>query len=156
MHVYRFHHAWVVRADADAVRRLVDDVAGYGAWWRSVRVLGGDLGSPSLASQGSRSGELEVRPPLGYRIRIRLEELPSASAAGAEDELRASVSGDLEGWCAWRLAPAPRGTAVFFDQEVVARALLLRLARPVRPLLQAQHAAVLRHAEAGMRRALER
>lgn len=144
MHLYRFHHAWSVTADAIAVRALAEDVAGYGAWWPAVRVLEA-TGGPR------RSGVVEVRPPLGYRIRIRLTEQPST-----EHELRAAVSGDLEGWCAWSIRAEGPVTRVAFDQAVVARALPLRLARPARRLLEGQHAAVLRAAETGMRAALER
>ena len=38
--LYRFSHEWQVAATTDAVRALLEDVPGYGAWWPRVRVVG--------------------------------------------------------------------------------------------------------------------
>ncbi|WP_306233433.1 SRPBCC family protein [Agrococcus beijingensis] len=143
---FRFDHSWVVDAGADAVLALLEDVPGYGAWWPSVRVIGG------RAVPGDREARMVVRAPLGYRIRITIAE-----ASRGPGELRAAIAGDLEGWCAWRVRPAGDGTRVDFTQEVDVRAPLLRAASALlhAPLAR-QHAAVMREAATGMQRRCER
>ncbi|MEV7527027.1 SRPBCC family protein [Agrococcus sediminis] len=142
---YRFDHDWHLDTGADAVLALLEDVPGYGRWWPGVRVL------DAAPAARARAADLEVRAPAGYRIRISIAE-----EARADDELRASIRGDLDGWSAWRVRPEGVGTRVAFAQEVDARKPLLRLASPVlHRVLAAQHAAVMRRAEQGMRAALE-
>ncbi|ROR65698.1 SRPBCC family protein [Agrococcus jenensis] len=147
---YRFDHAWQLDAAPEAVLALLEDLSGYGAWWPAVRVTGGSL------TAGARTADLEVRAPLGYRLRITLAE--DAHEAGGEPlphELRAAISGDLQGWCAWRVEPEGVGTRVAFAQEVQVRQRVLRALSPLlHGALARQHGAVMRSAEAGMRRAL--
>jgi hypothetical protein len=139
---YRFDHSWHVDAGADAVLALLEDVGGYGAWWPAVRVTGG--------SDAARTADLEVRAPLGYRLRITLTEQEPRPA-----ELRAAISGDLDGWSSWRVTPEGGGSRVDFAQEVEARSRTLRAASPLlHGLFARQHAAVMRSAERGMRAAL--
>ena len=139
---YRFDHSWHVDASADAVRALLEDVRGYGAWWPAVRVTGGSLAGDA------RAADVEVRAPLGYRLRITLTEDPISQAG----ELRAAIGGDLDGWCSWRATPEDSGTRVEFTQEVEARHGLLRAASPLlHGAFARQHAAVMRSAEHGMR-----
>lgn len=141
---YRFDHSWHVDASPDAVLALLEDVRGYGAWWPSVRVTGG-----SLAAE-HRTADLEVRAPLGYRLRIALTEQERSPS-----ELRAAIGGDLEGWCSWRVAPEGAGTRVDFAQEVEARQPLLRAASPLlHGAFAHQHGAVMRAAERGLCTAL--
>lgn len=147
---YRFDHAWHVDAAADALLALLEDVRGYGAWWPAVRVTGGS------STAGIRAADLEVRAPLGYRLRITLREEEAAEGAEARHgELRAAVGGDLEGWCSWRVTPDGGGSHVDFAQEVEVRARPLRAASPLlHGAFARQHAAVIRSAERGMRRVL--
>ena len=142
--LYRFSHEWQVAATTDAVRALLEDVPGYGAWWPRVRVVG------DASTETRRAARLEVRAPLGYRIRFSNTE-----SVTTREELRALLAGDLDCWCVWRVTPVPGGTRVVFAQEVEARSRLLRLASPLlHHALAAQHARVMRGAETGMRRAL--
>lgn len=149
---YRFDHTWRVDAARDAVLALLEDVRAYGSWWPAVRVTGGSVG-PS-----GRSADLEVRAPLGYRLRITLtEQHEAAGQPGRADPgaLRAAIGGDLEGWCSWRVAPDGVGTRIDFAQEVEVRQPLLRLASPLlHGAFARQHAAVIRAAESGLRTAL--
>lgn len=141
---YRFGDEWLVAARPDAVLALLTDVAGYGAWWPGVRVLG------DISTRSRRAAALEVRAPLGYRIRFTIAE-----SVVERGELRAIVGGDLEGWCMWRVSPARGGTRVVFAQQVEARSRFLRLASPLlHHRLAGQHTALLRAAADGMRRAL--
>jgi carbon monoxide dehydrogenase subunit G len=143
---YRFDHSWHVDAGADAVLALLEDVRGYARWWPSVRVVDGPEAS------GAREARLVVRAPVGYRIRIALREVERAPG-----ELRAAISGDLAGWCAWRVTPEGAGARVDFAQEVEAVAPLLRAASPaLHRAFAEQHASVMRRAELGMRAALGR
>ena len=144
---YRFGHAWHVDAAPERVRALLEDVARYDAWWPAVRVVDG---SAPEAGTGARAARLVVTAPLGHRLRIRLVEAPPR-----DRELRATIRGDLEGWCAWRVEPDGDGSLVRFAQHVEARAPLVRLATPLlRRVLERQHAAVMRAAADGMRAAL--
>ncbi|MGC5076538.1 SRPBCC family protein [Agrococcus sp. DT81.2] len=141
---YRFDHSWHVDAGADAVLALLEDVRGYGAWWPAVRVTGGSLGA-------ARTADLEVRAPLGYRLRITLTE----EEVQRPGELRAVIRGDLDGWSSWRVTPERAGSRIDFAQEVEARGPVLRAASPLlHGLFARQHAAVMRSAEHGMRAAL--
>lgn len=142
---WRFDHTWRVDADAEAVLALLEDVRGYGTWWRAVRVTGGS------AAAGARTGDLEVRAPIGYRIRITLTE----QEPQGRGELRAAISGDLEGWSSWRVTREGAATRVDFTQEVDVRDRGLRAVSPLlRAALTRQHDAVMRSAERGMRAAL--
>jgi hypothetical protein len=148
---YRFDHSWQVDAGADAVLALLEDVRGYGAWWPAVRVTGGSLAA------GARTADLDVRAPLGYRLRITLTESAPAGNPRAPVELRAAIAGDLDGWCSWRVEPEAGGTRIQFTQEVEVRARLLRAVSPLlHGVLARQHAAVVRSAERGLRAALLR
>ncbi len=140
---YRFDHSWHVDAGADAVLALLEDVRGYGAWWPAVRVTGG--------SDAARTADLEVRAPLGYRLRITLTE----EEVQRPGELRAVIRGDLDGWCSWRDTPEGAGSRIDFAQEVEVRGAVLRAASPLlHGLFARQHAAVMRSAEHGVRAAL--
>lgn len=170
---YRFDAEWVVHAGANAVRALVRDVPGYGAWWPGVRVVG------DATTAAVPAARIEVRAPAGYRIRCTI-----AAEVVEPDELRARITGDLDGWAAWHLAAEPAaglaaapsagpaaeqssgsagglaaegaGTRVRFTQQVEARSRLLRLASPLlHRQLARQHDRVMRAAERGMRRVLE-
>lgn len=146
---YRFDAEWVVHAGADAVRALVRDVPGYGAWWPGVRVVG------DATTAAGPAARIEVRAPAGYRIRCTI-----AAEIVEPDELRARITGDLDGWVAWRLDAEPAvdgaGTRVRFTQEVEVRSRLLRLASPLlHRQLAGQHDRVMRAAERGMRRVFE-
>jgi hypothetical protein len=143
---YRFDHAWRVDAAPDAVLDLLEDVRRYGEWWPAVQVTGGSLAAPA------RTADLEVRAPLGYRLRITVTEQGSS---GDQDELRAAISGDLEGWCSWRVTPDGVCTRIDFAQEVEVRQRVLRAASPLlHGAFARQHAAVIRSAESGLRTAL--
>lgn len=143
---YRFDAEWVVHAGTDAVRALVHDVPGYGAWWQGVRVVG------DASTAAGPAARIEVRAPVGYRIRCTI-----AAEIVERDELRARITGDLVGWAAWHLTPEQAaGTRVRFMQEVEVRSRLLRLASPLlHRQLAGQHDRVMRAAERGMRRVLE-
>ncbi len=141
---YRFDHSWHVDAGAHAVLALLEDVRGYGAWWPAVRVTGGSLGA-------ARTADLEVRAPLGYRLRITLTE----EEAQRPGELRAAIRGDLDGWSSWRVTREAAGSRIDFSQEVEVRDPVLRAASPLlHGLFARQHAAVMRSAEHGMRASL--
>ena len=150
---YRFDHSWHVGAGADAVLALLEDVRGYGAWWPAVQVTGGSHGAGSRSAgshSAARAADLEVRAPLGYRLRITLTE-----QEGRPGELHAAISGDLGGWSSGRVTPEGGGSRVDFAQEVEVRGRALRAASPLlHGLFARQHAAVMRSAAQGMRAAL--
>ncbi|MZG12219.1 polyketide cyclase, partial [Streptomyces sp. SID5914] len=65
--------------------------------------------------------------------------------------LEVAMSGDMEGWARWTVAPRGPATLVRYDQEVVVRKpLLRRLAVPGRPLFRANHRLMMRAGRRGL------
>lgn len=143
-HHYRFASRWEVARPVDQVYAVLHGVADYPRWWPQVR---------RVEEIDERSGHVVCRSALPYALRLVLraeQEDPKAGVLGV------AVSGDLEGWCRWTLAPSTTGTRLAFDQEVTAVAPVLRLGGRLgvlgRPVLEANHAWMMR----GCRRGLER
>ena len=140
----RFRSVWSIAAEPARVRAVLEDVAAYPQWWSSV-VEG------SVESEGD--GWIGMRGPLPYMLRVRLTRMDAA-----EGVLAARIRGDLLGWCSWHVSEREGGgSTVIFQQHVILRRRALRLLVPVlRGRLRANHAAVMREGEAGLRALLER
>jgi hypothetical protein len=65
--------------------------------------------------------------------------------------LRVSLTGDLRGWSAWQIAANGVGTVATFTQEVHTTGALKAAARVARPILEWNHAAMMRGGEQGLR-----
>lgn len=84
-----------------------------------------------------------VRAPWGYRIGGRIDVVAAERPAWVEMQ----VAGTIRGSGTWVLEATPRGTAVEFTWSVRPVARWLRVLTPVaRPLFEAAHATVVRHA----------
>lgn len=140
---YCFSNVWTVRARADAVFAALVDVDRYPVWWPDVR---------AVQRQDGDSGDLLVRSvlPLGLRLRLkRAEEDPAIRT------MRVAISGDLEGYCAARVDERGDRTVVRIEQDVVLCKRSLVPFEPVlRPVLRANHAAMMWRGERGLRRHL--
>lgn len=141
---FRFRSVWRVEAEPVVVLAALADVAAYPQWWSSV-VQG--------AVEGEGDGWIAMRGPLPYTLRVRLTRMPAADGV-----LAARVRGDLLGWCSWHVSPGADGGAhVVFQQHVILRRRSLQaIARVAAGRLRANHAAVMRAGEAGLRALLER
>ncbi|MEU9519128.1 SRPBCC family protein [Streptomyces sp. NPDC048224] len=136
---YRFRSRWTLPAPAPAVYRELERIEDYPLWWRQVR---------EVTRLDDTSGVLRVRSLLPYDLTTVLREGRRDPAAGV---LEVAMSGDLEGWARWTVAPRGSGTLVRYDQEVVVRKpLLRRLAVPGRPVFRANHRVMMRAGRRGL------
>jgi uncharacterized protein YndB with AHSA1/START domain len=156
---YRFRAVWDLDAPPEEVYAVLERAEEYPAWWPQVREVvwrdGGGHGGPS--------GTARIRSLLPYELRITARLTLRDPAART---LAIGITGDLEGWARWRIAPrggphgpaataARTGARAVFEQEVEARKPLLRLlALPARPLFAANHALMMRAGRRGLRRRL--
>jgi uncharacterized protein YndB with AHSA1/START domain len=143
---FRFHHVWQLDVPVPRVFAALADVEGYAEWWPQVR---------SAERIDDDSGRAAIRSFLPYTLHLVLRREVEDESAGV---LRVAVSGDLEGWCQWTLAPGRSGTGsctAVFDQEAdVTPQLLARSAAVTGPLLRANHAWMMRSGRAGLARHL--
>jgi hypothetical protein len=134
---YVFTDTWETPAPPDRVQEVLLDLEHYVDWWPQVR---------AVASLGPDDALVVCRSLLPYDLQLALH---------AEDRdhgsLRVGIDGPIRGFAHWRLAPAPGGTRLDFEQRVRAVAPAFRWASYVaRPVLRANHAWMMRGAERGL------
>ena len=138
--VYRFRSTWRLPAPPERVYPVLADIERYDAWWPQIR---------RITRLDDESGEVVIRSLLPWTLRLHLHrdvEDPEALT------LRAAVRGHLHGWSGWELRPGPGGTHAAYRQEVELRAPGLRqVSFLLRPVLRANHAAMMRAGERGLR-----
>lgn len=140
---YRFRNVWTVRARADAVFAALVDVETYPAWWPDVR---------AIQRQDGDSGDLVVRSVLPVGLRLQLKRAEEDPATGT---MRVAISGDLEGNCGAQVEDDGDRTVVRIEQDVVlCKRSLLPFEPVLRPVLRANHAAMMWRGERGLRRHL--
>jgi hypothetical protein len=139
---FHFHHEWRLPAAPERVFDILADVDRYAAWWPQVR---------SAQRIDDQSGRTDIRSFLPYTLHLVLRREVEDQAAG---RLRVDVSGDLEGWCEWRIRPdgnAAHTTLAEFDQEaILTPTLLARTAHVTGPLLRANHSWMMRSGRSGL------
>jgi len=134
---YVFGHTTTVPADRDTVHEVLVDLEHYVDWWPQVR---------AVASLGPDDALVVCRSVLPYELELVLH-----AESRDVDDLRVRIDGPIRGFARWALNPAPGGTRLDFEQEVEAVAPAFRWASyVVRPLLAANHAAMMRGAERGL------
>lgn len=134
---YVFTDSWETRASRDQVHDVLLDLEHYVHWWPQVR---------AVASAGPDHAVVVVRSWLPYDLELHLH-------AESRDPglLRVGIDGPIRGFAAWRLTPVGDGTRLDFEQRVRAVARSFRWASYVaRPVLRANHAAMMRGAERGL------
>ena len=140
LHRYRFRCVWRLTEPTHRVYDVLADLMAYPRWWPQIRAVRRVDGS---------TAEALCRSTLPYDLRLVMHETHQDRAAGL---LEAQLTGDLEGWSRWELRPAGPGTVATFEEDVVTRkALLRRLAPVARPALRANHTAMMRGGERGLR-----
>ncbi len=139
--VFVFEQTWSVPAPPEEVYAVLADPEGYPRWWPEVRGAG--------RVDGER-GRVRIRSRLPYTLDLVLTRQVEDPVTRV---LRVSIEGDLRGWAQWRVeAHGSGGTLARYDQEaVVAVRGLSRWARLVGPLLRANHSAMMRSGERGLR-----
>lgn len=139
---YRFESTWRLNAAPEIVYAILADPVEYPTWWPSVR---------SVTPLTKNSGLVVCRSTLPYLLRF------TATSEVKEDDamvLRAALTGDLDGWSGWRVHASGDQTLAAFTQEVTVQGFLRRLPAVLRPLLEWNHAQMMRAGGRGMRRLL--
>jgi hypothetical protein len=141
MHEYRFRDVWSVEVAAARLFGALVDLASYPAWWPDVR---------SVRRVDDETAELTCRATLPFALVFRLHRAVQDERAG---RLRVNMTGDLEGYCEGLVAAhQPDSARLEISQRVVVNKTLLRRLAPVaRPLFRANHAAMMRRGQHGLR-----
>ena len=136
---YCFRSAWTIHADADHLFDVLSDIASYPRWWPQLR---------SVERIDDDTAAVLCRSALPYTLRLRARRAREDRDARV---LEVRLDGDLHGWARWALTPRQDGTALVFEQEVVARGRLLRWVGFVgRPVLRLNHAWMMRGGRLGL------
>jgi hypothetical protein len=141
---YRFRSVWHVDAPPCAVYEVLSDIANYPVWWPEVR---------AATKIDDETGELRCRSFLPFDLVVQVKHSIRNQQAGL---LRATLSGDLEGFASWEIIGKDGGTDLVFDQEVVVnKALLRRLVLIARPFFRGNHDLMMRGGLKGLKQQLE-
>ncbi|MFG2719900.1 SRPBCC family protein [Streptomyces sp. NPDC048416] len=141
---YRFRSLWDLPAAPPAVYAVLERTEEYPLWWREVR---------EVTAVDERTATARFRSLVPYDLVVTARE-SRRDPVGLV--LRATLSGDLEGWACWTLLAHDGGTRAVYEQEVeVRKPLLRRLAVPGRPLFRANHALMMRSGRRGLRHRLD-
>lgn len=136
---YSFRSVWSLPAPRDLVFGVLAELGEYPQWWREVR---------EISKVDDECAELVCRSVLPYDLVFRARHDRKDEAAGV---LRARLTGDLDGFCGWTMKANGSGTMLVFDQRVhVTKSLLRVLAPMARPVLLANHAAMMRGGRRGL------
>jgi quercetin dioxygenase-like cupin family protein/uncharacterized protein YndB with AHSA1/START domain len=146
---YRFVDEWDVAAPAEAVFDLLADARTYPSWWRPVYLEAESDGPPERGRESRQ--HFKGRLPYHLRTRSTITVFEPPRLIGAD------VVGDLRGRGLWTLTPAPGGTHVRFDWQVLADKPLLRVLTPaLRPLFRWNHDWAIARAREGLEPAARR
>ncbi|MFD5553485.1 SRPBCC family protein [Streptomyces sp. NPDC127068] len=148
---YRLHSRWDLPAPPGTVFAVLERAEEYPRWWPQVREV---TPAPGRTRDGQPAGTARFRSFLPYALVVTATRLRSDPAAGV---LEVAMSGDLDGWARWTLAPGGLGTLARYEQEVeVRRPSMRRLAVPGRPFFLLNHAWMMRCGRRGLTALLRR
>ncbi len=140
---YVFQSVWHVDASPSDLMAVLQDLGSYPAWWPEIR---------EVRPRGDNRFEVVARSLLPYELRFVSEAAPDVPQPGVID---ARLSGDLVGTVRWTITSESSGCRLVYDQEVDTNKRLLDVTAPVaRPAFKANHAVMMRHGQAGLRRFL--
>jgi hypothetical protein len=141
---YRFRSVWHVCASPAVVYDVLSDIANYPEWWPEIR---------SATKVDEECGELICRSFLPFDIVVQVRHSIRNQQAGL---LRATLSGDLEGFASWEIIGRDGGTDLVFDQEVVVnKPLLRRLVLIAKPFFRGNHDLMMRGGLKGLKQVLQ-
>ena len=141
---YRFRSVWHIDACPADVYEVLSDIANYPLWWPEVR---------KATKIDDETGELRCRSFLPFDLVIQVKHSIRNQQAGL---LRATLSGDLEGYASWEIIGRDGGTVLVFDQDVMANKVLLRrLVLIARPFLRGNHDIMMRGGLKGLKQVLD-
>jgi len=141
---YRFRSVWHVDASPADVYEVLSDIANYPVWWHEVR---------SATKIDDETGEIRCRSFLPFDLVVQVRHSIRNQQAGL---LRATLSGDLEGFASWEIIGRDGGTDLMFDQEVVVNKVLLRrLVLIAKPFFRGNHDLMMRGGFKGLKQVLE-
>lgn len=141
---YRFHSVWHVDAPPADVYEVLSDIANYPLWWHEVR---------KATKIDDETGEIRCRSFLPFDLVVQVRHSIRNQQAGL---LRATLSGDLEGYASWEITGRDGGTDLLFDQEVVVnKPLLRRLVLIAKPFFRGNHDMMMRGGFKGLKQVLE-
>lgn len=141
---YRFHSVWHVDAPPADVYEVLSDIANYPLWWHEVR---------KATKIDDETGEIRCRSFLPFDLVVQVRHSIRNQQAGL---LRATLSGDLEGYASWEITGRDGGTDLLFDQEVVVnKPLLRRLVLIAKPFFRGNHDMMMRGGLKGLKQVLE-
>ncbi|MFF8600522.1 SRPBCC family protein [Streptomyces sp. NPDC015232] len=142
---YRFRSVWRLAAPPAAVYAALERAEDYPLWWPQVR---------EVVALDEHTGTARFRSLLPYDLVVTAEARRHDPDTGV---LEIRMSGDLDGWARWTLAPEGTGTRAVYEQEVEVRNPLMRaLAVPGRPFFRANHALMMRGGRRGLAAHLRR
>jgi uncharacterized protein YndB with AHSA1/START domain len=140
---YRFRSVWSIAAPPREVFHALVDLARYPDWWPDVR---------SVSEVDEDTAEVVCRSVLPYRLRMRMRRTEQDEPNG---RLRVDLTGDLVGFLGCLLDSDRGRTRLKIVQEVVVTRPLLRVMAPLaRPLLVANHGAMMWRGRRGLRKHL--
>ena len=123
---YEFTDAWEVPASVDEVAGVLTDLEHYPQWWPQVR---------AVAKLGPDTAWVRCRSALPYTLDLVLDAVSRTPPV-----VEVALSGDLDGFARFELAPTATGTRLEFRQEVAVRGLLAAASYVGRPVLAWNHA----------------
>lgn len=138
-HTYVFTGAWQLPAPPEVVYARLERLDLYPQWWPQVR---------AARRIDDDTCAVVVRSRLPYSLRVIAHRHEADQVTG---RLHARLSGDLIGFVGWTLRAHADGTRAEFHEEVVATRALLRMLAVLRPALHANHSAMMRAGERGLR-----
>ncbi|GAA2979546.1 SRPBCC family protein [Streptomyces fulvorobeus] len=137
---YRFTSVWEMPAPPATVYTALERVEEYPRWWPEVR---------AVTAADDTSGTARFRSFLPYELVVDLRRTRRDPRTGV---LEVEMTGDLDGWARWTVAPRTGGSRAVYEQEVVVRrALMRRVAVPGRLVFRANHALMMRSGHRGLR-----
>jgi hypothetical protein len=146
---YSFLTTWLLAAPREQVWEVLEDTAGWPAWWRGV-VRVEQRGAPRVDGVGGRHlVEWRSRVPYSLTFEFEVERVdPPGLMAG-------SAHGDLAGEGCWRLYEENGVTAVVYEWNVRTTKRWMALVGPLaRPVFEWNHDVVMRWGGEGLARRL--
>ena len=136
---YRFLHRWSLPVGRDDLFDVLADIGDYPTWWPQVR---------AVARVDQDTAHVVARSVLPYSLDLLLTRAVEDRGTGV---LEARIDGQLHGWSRWTLCATGAGTTVHYEQEVTTPGrLMTALSRVARPVLEANHAAMMRGGREGL------